>query len=117
MIRVSISGEEDMARVLAASGDFAGALDFANRAVAQAEKSNATPAQSEYLAGPLAHAYAVLAAVQEKAGNPGQARQSAERALEVWKQVHNRGIISVYGGVMADNEKLLARLNATSPAK
>ena len=117
MIGVSISGQEDMARVLAASGDFAAALDFANRAVAQAERRNATFGPSEYLAGPVARAYAILAAVQEKTGNLGHARQSAEHALEVWKQVHNRGVISVHGGIMADNEKLLARLNAASPAK
>ena len=111
----SIAAEEDLAQVLASTGDHAAALDFANLAVAQAEKRASTSPPSERYAGGLARAYATLATVQENAGDPFQARKSAEKALETWKQVHSRGVISVHGGIMADNEKLLARLSAASP--
>ena len=109
--------QEDMARALASSGDFAAALDFANRAVSQSEKRIPASPPSEPYAGGLARAYATLAAVQEKAGDAGQARLSAERAQKVWKQVHNPGTISIHSGIMTDTEMLLARLNATSPVK
>lgn len=110
-----ILAQEDMARVLASSGDFTGALDFASRAVAQTEKRISTAPSGDRYAGGLARAYATLAAVQENAGDAGQARRSAERALEIWKGAHDRGAISIYGGIMADTEKLLATLNATLP--
>jgi tetratricopeptide (TPR) repeat protein len=109
--------EEGLARIYASSGNHADALEFAKQAVAHAEKRNAESSPSEYRTGSLARAYAVLASVQEEGGDPDQARQSAEHAQEVWKQVHNPGVISVYAGTMADTEKMLARLNAASPAK
>jgi tetratricopeptide (TPR) repeat protein len=113
----NIAIEEDLARVLALTGDYAAALDFANRAVAQAEKLITTSPSSERYTGAFARAYATLAAVQEKAGADRQARQSAEKALEIWKGVHDRGVISVHEGIMADTGKLLARLSPTAPDK
>ncbi len=58
-----------------------------------------------------------MAAVQEKAGDAEQARQSAEKALEIWRQIHNRGVVSIHAATMANTETLLARLGAASTAK
>jgi tetratricopeptide (TPR) repeat protein len=117
VIGENIYCEEGLARIYASSGSHADALEFAKRAVAHAEKRKAESSPNEYRTGSLARAYAILALVQEDGGDPDQARQSAERAQEVWKEVHNAGVISVYAGIMADTEKMLARLNAASPSK
>ncbi len=116
VIGENIYCEEGLARIYASSGSHADALEFAKRAVAHAEKRKAESSPNEYRTGSLARAYAILALVQEE-GDPDQARQSAEHAQEVWKQVHNAGVISIYAGIMADTEKMLARLNAASPSK
>jgi eukaryotic-like serine/threonine-protein kinase len=109
--------EEGLAQIYASTGDHAAALEIAKQAVANAEKRNAVPPPSEYRTGGLVRAYAILAAVQEKEGEDGQARQSAERAAEIWKQIHNPGVISIHSGIMIDNAKLLARLGAALPSK
>jgi len=112
-----IRNEEDLAQVLSSTGDYAAALELASGAVAQSEKRVATGPPSEQTVGSLARAYARLAAVEEEAGKPDEARQSAEKARSTWKQVHSRGALSIYPSVMAANDQRLARLNATLPAK
>jgi len=106
-----------LAQVLSSTGDYAAALELASGAVAQSEKRVATGPPSEQTVGSLARAYARLAAVEEEAGKPDEARQSAEKARSTWKQVHSRGALSIYPSVMAANDQRLARLNATLPAK
>ncbi len=111
----SLASEESLALACASTGERAAALESATRALSRAEKLNVTPPISEKSAGYLARAYSTMATVQDKAGDPGQARQSAERALEIWRQVHNRGVVSIHASTMTDTETLLAGLGASSP--
>jgi len=108
-----ISTEEDLARILASTGESSMALEVSSRAVAQAEKRNAAPPANEYYAGALARAYATMALVQAKAGDAAQARQNAEKAMTIWKQIHNRGVLALHSDAEADNERLLAGLDST----
>jgi len=111
----AITSENDLARVLAATGGHPAALEVSSRAVAQAELRNASAPPNEYYAGSLAHSYATQAIVQEKAGNFDLARQDAEKALVIFRPIRNRGVISIYGGEMANTETQLRRLAGVPP--
>jgi tetratricopeptide (TPR) repeat protein len=115
MMTQELASEDALARAYASIGDKAAAMDYATHAVEQAEKRNAKPPPDEYHAGALARAYTTLAVLQEKSGDHALARQSVEKALDIWKQTHNRGALSIYSGSGAEAKELLAGLDAGRP--
>ena len=114
--RQSESSEEALALVFASQGDNGAALAEAARAVAEAENSNQLPATEVHTAE-LARAHAAQAAVQEKAGQPLMARQSAEKAAALWQEIHNPGILSIRRDMQIENAALLAKLQPLAPAQ
>ena len=114
-IRQNQASEEALALALASMGDNAAALAGAAGVVAELEKAKQLP-ETEAHTGDLARAYAALGAVQEKAGHPQSARQSAEKASALWQEIHNAGILSTRREMQSYNAALLARLQA-APAE
>ncbi len=114
--RQEIASEEALAMADASNGELAAALEIASRSAADAEKyTQAGPSDSR--AGDLARAYATLAAVQQKCGNTIEARKSAERAMGIWKGIHNAGVLSIRRATRVDTEALLAQLDSSAPSK
>jgi tetratricopeptide (TPR) repeat protein len=110
-----ISSDQALAQAYASSGEFTTALDFANRAVEQAEKGNAGSPPDDYDLGEMGSAYANLALVEEKAGNLDLARQSGEKAKAMFSSIRNRGTISTLTAEIADTQALLARVPVRDP--
>jgi tetratricopeptide (TPR) repeat protein len=102
----------DLARVLARTGDYPAAIEFANDAVARAEKRRMASPREDSATGGLARAYTALAFVEDLAGDTTAAKESAEKAEQTLHQIHNRSVLTVFPSVMTENEKLLARLAA-----
>jgi serine/threonine protein kinase len=106
VVTQTIAAEQALALVFAARGDRQRALEYANRAVAEGERhrDNATDA----VRGRFAQSHWVLASVFATFSERDQARNAAERALEIWRQVHNSGVLVNYRKSMDDATALLA---------
>ncbi len=88
-----IASAEALAQILAESGRGPEALDFANRAVAVAEKYSGS---KERGSGHLGRALFVLAGVERKLNDPAHATSTANRALECWSKLENPRVIAYY---------------------
>lgn len=116
MTRQNLASEEALALAYASAGNQVAAAGIAASTVAEAEKYYQA-APSDPRAGDLARAYAMLAAVQQKGGNLTQARESAEKAMELWNGIHNAGVLSIRVSMRSDTEALLSSLNPPALSK
>lgn len=100
--------EEALALLDASAGNREEALIFANRAVADAEKTAAEKNRSpEDYNGHLANAYFVLASVLKDFGDWEQADQAAERALTIWHTIRNPSVLILHHRAIGDAEAML----------
>jgi tetratricopeptide (TPR) repeat protein len=102
----AIAAEQALALVSAGKGDRQRALEYAHRAVAEGERHR--DKAPDLLLGRLAQSHWVLASVHATFGERDQARAAAERALEMWREVHNSGVLINYRKSMDDATVLLA---------
>jgi hypothetical protein len=58
----------------------------------------------------MARAWSVLALTQSRAGSQALARQSAEKAMQLWDTVQKPGLLTAYRKPMADTRTLLGSL-------
>jgi serine/threonine protein kinase len=105
-----LSTEKDLALLAASTGDHETAARLAHKVLDMSDKIAALPPPSEAHVASIAHAWAVLAWTQAKAGSNVLARQSAEKAVQLWKSVQKPGLLTLYRKPMADNRTLLASL-------
>jgi tetratricopeptide (TPR) repeat protein len=96
--------EEDFALLAASTGDNDTASRLANKAVATAEKL--TPATDAHIAY-TGRAWSTLAVVQSKAGSPVLAKQSAQKAMQLWSTVKMPGLLTAYRKQMSDLRAIL----------
>jgi eukaryotic-like serine/threonine-protein kinase len=111
-----LADEQDLALLAASTGDHATAARLAQKALDMSEKIAALPPPSDTHVAALAHAWSVLASTQASAGANIPARQSAEKATQLWSSVQQPGLLTVYRKAMAGNRALLASLPG-DPAK
>jgi serine/threonine protein kinase/tetratricopeptide (TPR) repeat protein len=103
-----LSEEESLALLYASMGNVDEALSLANRAVAVEQKRTASSPPSETHAGQLAAAWSTLALTQSKAGLQDRAKQSGEKAMQLWGSIQNPGILTAFRRQMSDTRTLLA---------
>jgi len=103
---------EDLALLAASTGDGETASRLAHKALDAFEKINAVQPPSEYHVTLVANAWATLALTQAKAGSKDLARQSAEKAMQLWNSIHKTGLLTIYRKPMADTRTLLAGVSA-----
>jgi tetratricopeptide (TPR) repeat protein/tRNA A-37 threonylcarbamoyl transferase component Bud32 len=103
--------EQEIANVLAALGDRAGAREYAERAVARSERIwRALGTVNTRMR--LAMAYDCLAGVRKQLGEWAEARGAAVRAAEEWRQVIAGNPQSAHAWELANAEKLIAECDA-----
>lgn len=97
----AMASEEAIAQLFAPQGRTAEALDFANRAVARARKSD-TPSSNERMQGHIGRAYFALAAVRNAVGQPELSRQAASQASEHWSKLHSPRLLFYYAPLIKE---------------
>jgi len=107
MVPDYIADQEELALLYASKGDKAAAVEMAGKAIASAERYAATPPHNESRTAAVAAAWADLALVESETGSPGPARQSAEKAMQMWGTVKKPGILTAYRGPMAHAQTVL----------
>jgi serine/threonine protein kinase len=103
----AFTDEEAIATLYSNTGDHGAARVYADRAVARAQAFADSDSKSERRIGHLAKAYFVLASVSRAAGDPKHARESAGRAVSLWRTVHNPNVLATHRQAMADAEAML----------
>jgi serine/threonine protein kinase/tetratricopeptide (TPR) repeat protein len=99
---------EALALLSSSAGERAAAMDYAKRALTNATQY-ASEQKSDSRNGQWARAYFTMAAVQAKFDEWQEARQSAERALTLWKPIRNAGVLSVHRKAIDETSALLQR--------
>jgi tetratricopeptide (TPR) repeat protein len=107
----AFTDEEAIASLYADAGDQSAAREFANRAVARAQAFEDADPKSERRIGHLAKAYFVLASVSRAAGNGEHARESAGRAVALWRTVNDPSVLALH---RQDKEAAEAMLRETA---
>ena len=107
--------EEAMALLDAGAGDHAAARPFADSALARAQAFADGDPKSERRIGHLAKAYFVLASVSRAAGDKEQARDSAVRALSLWRTTHNPSVLAAHRQAREDAEAMLREMAGGHP--
>ena len=107
--------EEAMALLDAGAGDHAAARPLADSALARARAFADGDPKSERRIGHLAKAYFVLASVSRAAGDKEQARDSAVRALSLWRTTHNPSVLAAHRQAREDAEAMLREMAGGHP--
>jgi eukaryotic-like serine/threonine-protein kinase len=89
----AIADREALALLYGSSGERERAFDYARRAVEDSKQMVAT-SPSDRATARWARSYFVLGSVHWRFGEPGDARKSAERALELWRQVRDPRLLA-----------------------
>lgn len=105
-----VSTEKDLAHLAASTGDHETADRLAHKALDMAEKMAAIPPPADLRVAAFAHAWSILAWTQAKAGSNVAARQSAEKAMQLWNSVQKPGVLTAYRAPMAETRALLSSL-------
>ncbi|HEY5329722.1 MAG TPA: serine/threonine-protein kinase [Acidobacteriaceae bacterium] len=105
-----VSIEQDLALLTASTGDPQAATRLAQNALDSVEKMTVAPSLSELHVASTARAWSTLALTQAKAGSNTLARQSAEKAMQLWNSVRTPGLLTVSRKPMADTRALLGSL-------
>ncbi len=105
-----VSTEKDLAHLAASTGDHETADRLAHKALDMAEKMAAIPPPADLRVAAVAHAWSILAWTQAKAGSNVPARQSAEKAMQLWNSIQKPGILTAYRKPMAETRTLLSSL-------
>jgi len=107
--------EEALAVLDADGGDLNAARGLANSALAHAQAFADSDRKSEPRTGHLAKAYFVLASVSRVAGDSEQARESARRAVALWRAVHDPTVLATHRQAMEEAEAMLRDLEGRDP--
>ena len=107
--------EEAMALLDAGAGDHSAARAFANSALARTQALADGDPKSERRIGYLAKAYFVLASVSRAAGDRDRARESAARALSIWRTVHSPSVLATHRQAKEDAEAMLREMGGSDP--
>ena len=97
-----------LAQLHATLGNRTQAFESAQRAVDTAERYAASPQPNDTRTGHLARSYLVQAIVQSRFGEQKATRESAARAVALWRQVHNAGVLALHRGAI-EQADVLAR--------
>jgi len=103
----SFTSEEALASLNAETGDRGAAFEFANRALARARAFADGDPKSERRTGYLAQAYFVLASVSRAAGDREQTHASVERAVSLWRTVHDPNVLAFHRQAKEEAEAML----------
>ena len=106
VVSQALSAEQALARILAERGSRQAAIDYANRAVARAEKFWGVPKDEQRHSGYLGRALFTRAVVRRQLGDPAAARESALDALKQWTTIRNPAMRGFYGAAMPEAEKM-----------
>ena len=102
-----LTDEDSIALLDLTLGDTAEALREANQAVSQARTICDRGCRTDRQTLNLAETWATLAITQSKTGRASEARESAARAMDLWKSVTKPGALLTERDIMAKTEALL----------
>jgi eukaryotic-like serine/threonine-protein kinase len=106
-VQQTFTDEEALALLDSNAGDHGAARALANSAVARAQAFADGDRKSERRIGHLAKAYFVLASVSRATGEKEQARVAAEKAVSLWRTVHDPAVLAFHRKAMEEAEAML----------
>jgi hypothetical protein len=91
-----IADEQDLALLLASSGDLTQAAELSGRALAQTQKIVGSSPRTDSQRGSLAQSCSIRALVQARIGQAAEAQQAAASAVRIWDEIKSYGVLSQY---------------------